>query len=115
VWFGVLAAPLAWVAQLVTGYAVQEAGCAPAGMLPVLDADTEPVIAVISVAALAVAIAGAAASFVSWRSALADGGTDPRGRVAFMAGAGLLASVILATVIALGGVAFLFLDACRPA
>jgi hypothetical protein len=115
VWFGVLAAPLAWVVQLVAGYAVQEAGCAPAGMLPVLDADTEPIIAFISVAALAVAVAGGAASLVAWRTALADGGTDPRGRIAFMACAGLLASVIFVAAIALGGVALLFLDACHPA
>lgn len=113
-WFGVLAAPFAWVAQLVSGYGLEEASCPTgAGVSPVLDADAEPAIGAITVVAVVVALAGALAALLSRRAA-AHGDADPRGRAGFVAGAGLLSSLIFLAVIVLGGVALLTFDSCHP-
>jgi uncharacterized membrane protein HdeD (DUF308 family) len=114
-WVGVVAAPLAWVFQLIAAYAFQEAGCAPGSGTPVFDADTEPWIAAVSVVAITAAVVGIAASVVTLRAATKDREADPRGRVAFMGDVGLLVSVIFLAVIVLGTVALPSLDACHPA
>ena len=113
-WVGVVAAPLAWVFQLIAGYAFQEAGCAPISGMPVLDVDTEPWIGAISLVAVVAALVGIAASVVTLRGATADPETDPRGRIAFMGDAGIVVSVIFLAVIVLGAVALPSLDACSP-
>ena len=114
-WIGVIAAPLAWVVQLIAGYAFQEAGCAPVSGMPVLDVDTEPWIAAISIVAIVAAVVGIAASLVTLRAATEHAEADPRGRVAFMGDVGVLVSVIFLAVIVLGAVALPALDACEPA
>jgi uncharacterized membrane protein HdeD (DUF308 family) len=113
-WIGVAAAPLAWVVQLIAGYAFQEAGCAPVSGMPVLDVDTEPWIAAVSVVAMAVAAVGIFSSVVTLRAATQDREADPRGRIAFMGDVGLLVSVIFLAVIVLGAIALPALDACEP-
>jgi hypothetical protein len=114
-WFGVLAAPLAWVVQLVAGYGLEEAACASdLSSSPVLDVDSEPAIAVVSAVALAVAAAGGLAALAGLLSVRSDPGADPRGRLAFMGVFGLLASGVFLAVIALGAVALLSLDVCAP-
>jgi uncharacterized membrane protein HdeD (DUF308 family) len=113
-WIGVIAAPLAWVVQLIAGYAFQEAGCAPGSGTPVLDVDTEPWIAAVSAVAIAAAVVGIASSVVTLRGATHDGEADPRGRIAFMGDVGVLVSVIFLAVIVLGAVALPALDACHP-
>lgn len=114
VWFGLLAAPTAWVAQLVAGYTVEEAACSE---MPVLGSDPDAWLAVVSVAALVVAVLGGAAALVSWLAATAanrEEAVDPRGgRIAFMAGIGVLGSLVFLAVIALGAAALLSLDACQ--
>ncbi len=111
-WIGVVAAPLAWVAQLIAAYAVQEAGCAPVSSSPVLDFDTEPWLAGISIAAIVAAVVGLAAALVTLRGATTRDDADPRGRFAFMGDVGIVVSVIFLAVIALGLVAIPSLDAC---
>jgi hypothetical protein len=111
-WVGVVAAPLAWVFQLIVGYAFQEAGCAPISGMPVLDTDTEPWIAAVSIVAIAAAVVGLGAAALTLRGATADAEADPRGRIAFMGDVGLLVSVIFLAVIVLGLVAVPSLDAC---
>jgi hypothetical protein len=113
-WVGVIAAPLAWVVQLIAGYAFQEAGCAPVFGMPVLDVDTEPWIAAVSVVAIVAALVGIVASLFTLQAAVAHGEADPRGRFAFMGDVGLLVSVIFLAVIVLGAVALPALDACEP-
>ena len=112
-WVGVVAAPLAWVFQLLVGYAFQEAGCAPISGMPVLDVDTEPWITAVSIVAIVAAVAGLVAAAVPLRGATADAEADPRGRIAFMGDAGLVLSLIFLAVIVLGLVAVPSLDACR--
>lgn len=57
-WFGVLAPPTAWLLNLEFGYALTHAACHGSGMLPLHLA---------SIAAVALAVAGGAASFATWR------------------------------------------------
>lgn len=111
-WIGVTAAPLAWVFQLIAGYAFQEAGCAPVGAVPVLDGDTAPWIGAISLVATLLALAGVGAAALSLRAARANDAADPRGRIAFMGNAGLVISFIFLAVIVFGAVAVPSLGAC---
>jgi hypothetical protein len=113
-WIGVVAAPLAWVFQLIAGYAFQEAGCAPISGMPVLDVDPEPWIGAISIVAIVAALVGMAAAALTLRGATGDPATDPRGRIAFMGDAGIVVSLIFLAVIVLGAVALPSLDACDP-
>ena len=113
-WVGVIAAPLAWVALLIAGYAIQEAGCAPSSGMPVLDIDTSPWIGALSLIAIVAALVGIAAAIVTLRGATARPETDPRGRIAFMGDVGIVVSVIFLAVIVFSGVAVPSLDACRP-
>jgi hypothetical protein len=111
-WVGVVAAPLAWVFQLIAGYAFQEAGCAPISGVPVLDVDTEPWIALISLVAIVAALVGMAAAVLTLRGATDEPAADPRGRIAFMGDAGIVVSLIFLAVIVFGAVALPSLDAC---
>lgn len=114
-WIGVVAAPLAWVVQLIASYAFQEAGCAPSSGMPLLDVDTERWIAAIGIVAIVAALVGIAAAAVTLRGAIEDPGADPRGRIAFMGDAGIVVSGIFLAVIVLGVVALPSLNACHPA
>jgi hypothetical protein len=109
-WFGVLGPPLAFAAQLVIGYAFQEAGCGrPDSSLwgAGLDGLTGIVIVVCGV----LAGAAGAASLVAWRAADRD---DPRGRVHFLAAAGAASSFVFLLGIVLSGIALFPLNACNP-
>jgi hypothetical protein len=107
--FGLLAAPLAWTAQLVVGYGIGDARCSVAGMQWGLDSE-----------AGTAALFGATAVFallglgVSWRLER-HAARDERGRVAFMAGGGILVSAVFLVLILLGGIAALSVEHCRPA
>ena len=110
-WFGLLAAPLAWTAQLVSGYGLQEAACPRDDAAPVLGLDPSPLLAAISFVAIVVAGAGVVAALASRPAA---GDNDSRGRISFMAEAGLLASFIFLAVIVFGAAALFFFDPCHP-
>jgi hypothetical protein len=114
-WFGLLAAPFAWAVQLVAGYATEEAACTTgAGTEPVWDVGAGSVMGGISIAAILVAVLGGIAALVSLLLLSGDGrDDDPRGRAAFMAGAGVLASLVFLAAIVLSTVAVASLDACH--
>jgi hypothetical protein len=105
----VLAAPVAWAAQLVIGYGVEEGGCSAADP-QVAGVDTTSVAGVVSLVALAVAVAGGLTALVLLRRR--DEGADPRGSVHFLAGAAAMAAVVFVVLIVFGGVATLVLDPC---
>jgi hypothetical protein len=107
--FGLLAAPLAWTAQLVVGYGIGDARCSIAGMQWGLDSEAGT--AALFGATAAIALAGLA---VSWRLER-RAARDERGRVAFMASGGVLLSVVFLFLILLGGIAALSVEHCRPA
>lgn len=109
-WFGVAAAPLAWMAQLLVGYSVQEAGCGrPDSNL--WDAGLEPLTAVVLVVCGALAVAGGVAAVTALR---ATGSNDPRDRVRFVAVSGIVASVVFGFAILLSAIPLFSLDTCRP-
>lgn len=109
-WIGVLAAPIAWGAQLLVGYSMQEAGCGrPNTHLWGASLDLLTMIAL--VVSGMIAVAGGAAAVAALR-ACAD--NDPRGRVFFMALSGIVATVIFAVAIVLTAIPLFSLDSCTP-
>lgn len=109
-WFGVLAPPLAWAAQLVTGYAFEEAGCGrPDASL--FGAGLNGLTAIVVAVCGALAVAGGAASLTAWRAARSPAAS---GSGVFLATWGITASFIFLLAIVLTGVSLIPLDACKP-
>jgi hypothetical protein len=107
--FGVLAAPLAWTAQIVVGYGIGDAACKVAGMRWGLD--SEAATAALFGTTCAIGLTGLGVS--AWLGRNAP--RDERGRVAFMATGGVLISAVFLALILLGGIAALSIEHCRPA
>jgi hypothetical protein len=107
--FAVLAAPLAWTAQIVVGYGIGDAGCSVAGMR--WGVDERSATAALFGATGAIALAGLAVAL--WLERTAP--RNARGRIAFLATGGILISVVFLVLIVLSGVAALALEECRPA
>lgn len=112
-WFGVLAAPVAWFTMLLVDYAIEEViACTPgAGFAgTILGLDVRAVILGVNAVLLVVALAALTVSVVRFRG-LAD--DEATGRVArWMAGAGIINSVVFGLVIAVGFAPPLILDTC---
>lgn len=108
-WFGLLAAPAAWVVQLVVGYWLEDADCSAAGRRWELSGTTGE-LAVHGVAA-AVAVAGAVVAAGLWHTAR-RGPTDERGRLAFMAQAALLVSGLFLALVVVTAVGANVVDTC---
>jgi hypothetical protein len=110
-WIGLAAAPLAWATQLVAGTALEEAACTPGG---IGDGGVEPATVAIGAAAAVVAVAGAAVSYLAYREAPAEPAESAR-TAAFLAAAGLVASLVLLGAIVASALVIVSLDACHPA
>lgn len=109
-WFGVGAAPVAWTLHLLISYGYEEAACSNrTGVSAVA-----PVIVGSGAVLLAVSLAGMAAAFAVWRGAGSGRLPDPRGRLRFMGGFGLVASPVFAFATLLETVLALWLEACAP-
>jgi hypothetical protein len=105
-WVALLAPPIAWAAQLLLGYGFQEAGCGrPDADLwgAGLNSLTTTVVVVCGAVALLGGLAGAAAYVAA---------EDDRGRVRFMALAGIASSFLFLLAIGLTAIAVFPLDAC---
>ncbi|HEX8363419.1 MAG TPA: hypothetical protein VF613_25080 [Longimicrobium sp.] len=105
-WFAVLAGPIAWMLGLNVQYSLVRVACAKSAMLP---------LHLLSLATLALAVAGGVVAWREWRRAGAEWpgegpGTLPRSR--FMAALGLLTSPLFALTILAQWVANLFLNPC---
>ncbi len=100
-WFGLLAAPLAWTVQLVTGYGVAAAACDGAGGVSVTH-----VSATVTGVALVVAVAAETAALALFRRmrAIDQDAPGPEGRLRFFALAAVLGNVLFFVAILLGGV-----------
>lgn len=110
IWFGLLAPPLAWAAQLGTGYAFEEAGCGrPDAAL--FGAGLNGLTAIVVTLCGALAVAGGVASVTAWRAAKPS---DASGSGVFLAGWGIAASFIFLLAIVLTDVSLIPLDACNP-
>jgi hypothetical protein len=112
-WYGVLGAPLAWTVELLAGYGTQEAACAAGSTPTTFSGNASSAIGVITVALLFVALGGLLAARAT-AHALREGEIpDPRGRVAFMARFGTIASLLFSLAIVLSGIPVLALESCH--
>jgi hypothetical protein len=100
-WFGVFAAPLAWTAQLVIGYAFAEVECSKGSGHWGFPSRTANI--ALSIAVLVVALSGGIAAYRSWRAA-EEADEDVRGRLAFMGLSGVLASTLFLALIVFTGI-----------
>jgi hypothetical protein len=114
-WFAFLGGAAAWTFHLVVGYGLEEVACSPgtAGQ-DVAGVDVELLVAVLTGVAGAVALASGLAGLALHRSVSRGRRDDPRGRLAFMAGAGALAGFVFLLIILLGGIQIARLDSCVP-
>jgi hypothetical protein len=110
-WYALLGAPLAWTAQLVTGYWLTEAACGPSGRAWDIAVHTWE--AVIFGLALVVT-AGAWASAAALHRAVGRGDIeDPYGRVQFLTMIGLAVGAIFVALILYTGTGVQALEECR--
>jgi hypothetical protein len=109
-WYGVLAAPLAWATVIGAGYFLQDAGCPPASSGDIGGVSVSAIsVAVVIICALIAAV-GALVALREIR--LTTSTEDRRGRAQFMAVAGLLGSLLFLLAIVLSGIAFIPLSSC---
>ena len=115
-WFGVLAAPIAWVVELLANYSLEEwFACAPStrsrGEVMGLGVDT--VALIITSVLAAVAVAGLLVSLGCRRAlrASTEGNTDQRAR--WMALAGIFNSALYLVIILVSFGPPVLLDVCR--
>jgi hypothetical protein len=104
-----LAPPLAWTLELVLGYGVEDATCAPGSMTWGIESRAWQ--AAVLVATGVLALAGTLAALSSWR-AVRDGTADQRGRVRFLAVTSLSAALLFLVLTLMTGIAVLSLEPC---
>jgi hypothetical protein len=105
-WLGIVAAPLAWLAQLLLGYEADDGGCAAGGGSgEVFGLGTDSAALVVTMGALALALLGTAAAIATWRR-------SELGYARFLGFTGFLGSAILIAAIVLSGVGVVALDPC---
>jgi len=109
VWFGVGGGALAWAVQLVLGAEVEETHCTPVGRRWGIDTLTWEI--ALTAGCGVVALASAAAALLVYREARRHRG-DRRGRIAFLAPGGILASGVFLALILLGGIGASVLETC---
>ena len=110
-WFGLLAAPLAWAAQLVTAWGIEESACERDAAGSVWGISPQSLTIAVSVAGAAVALAALLVAVRAVRQ-LSQAG-EAAARRTFMACAGVLGSALFLGGIALAAAAALSLDSCR--
>jgi heme/copper-type cytochrome/quinol oxidase subunit 2 len=113
VWFGLVAAPVAWTAQHALSFGVSEAHCDPTGRqwgIPLTTWLTS-----LTVAAGLIVLAGLAASVLAYRQVQEAGEDDdpPAGRARLMAVFGIAIAPIFLALVLLDGIGSLLLDTCR--
>ncbi len=112
-WFGLLAAPLAWAAQLVAGIAVAGAYCAPAGSRWGISVEAWQI--AIAAAAGTVAVCAQLSAVTLYRELrdVHDDAPGPRGRLHFFSVASLVGNVLFITLITLTVVGAVSHAGCR--
>jgi hypothetical protein len=114
-WFGLLGAPGAWVAQFLVGYTMTQAACGDAGWDPPVDGVT---LAATIIAAL-VAVAAELAALKVWaetRPVQGAGGAEeppPKGRIHFLATVGIVITPLFLFIILMSGIGAVVLPECH--
>ena len=110
-WFGLVAGPCAWMAQLAGGYTVTLASCSAGGRPSIARV---PIEVGLTAVAAAVAIAAEAAAFLVYRElqSVATNGVAPPGRQRFFAVGSLAGNALFLVAILLGGIGVLAQTAC---
>jgi hypothetical protein len=115
-WFGILAAPLAWTAQILVAPDLAEIlcyrGAAGSGHSRVYGLPLESVLFALNVALTAVAVAGVIVSFACWRRVRGAHDPTPAQRATWMALAGILVSALFLIAIVIGFIPLYFLESC---
>jgi hypothetical protein len=119
-WFGLFAAPVVWSLQMLVLYPVVAHGCFPRDhplSRPIFP--TDPIVLLVSIAALAVAAAAGVIALRGWRSTREEHPSNEEhlletgeGRSRFMALGGMLLSGLFFFGIVLNGLPFLLLGPC---
>lgn len=105
-WLGLVAAPVAWFAQLVLGYEADDAGCATGGGAgDVFGVGAASAALVVTVVAGVVAVLGTAAAIATWRR-------SDLAYARFLGFAGFLGGAIFISAIVLSGIGVVVLDPC---
>ena len=108
-WFGVLAAPIAWTLQHIFGFGLTQATCNVGGSPLPLDGWT---LAATIVATIVALLGGAAA--VAAYLATRDAGTEiPGARINFLATTGIVIAPIFLAIVLMSGISVLVLPECH--
>jgi hypothetical protein len=115
-WFGVLAAPLAWTAQVIIAPDIAEILCYPgaetSGRGEIYGFALESFLLALTLVLLLVALAGLLVALGCLRGLRATDDSTPARRATWMAGAGILVSALFAIAIAVGFIPLIFLGSC---
>jgi hypothetical protein len=108
-WFGVLAAPIAWTLQHIFGFGLTQATCNVGGSPLPIDGWT---LAATIVATIVAVLGGAAA--VAAYLATRDAGTEiPGARINFLATTGIVIAPIFLAIVLMSGISVLVLPECH--
>ena len=113
VWFGILAAPVAWTIEHVFGYGLSEAACDPGGGAST--AGFHVGAAVLSGAGALVALAGLVAAISVLRATRSHEEPPPGGRLRLLAAMGVTVSSLLVVLMLMSGAGALAVDGCAIA
>jgi hypothetical protein len=113
-WFGLLAAPLAWTAQLLVGLAVAGARCTPAGARWGISVEAWEI--ALGAAAGTVAVCAELSAVALYRELrdVEDDAPGPRGRLHFFSVASLAGNVLFLALITLTAVGAAAHTGCQP-
>lgn len=118
-WFGILASPLAWTAQVIVAPDLVEVLCYPgaaeSGRGQVWGIGIEVFLVVLTSLLTLVALIATAVSLLCWRRLRASRDETQGQRATWMAGAGILVSALFLLAIVVGFIPMLFLESCMTA
>jgi hypothetical protein len=121
-WFGLFGAPIVWSLQLMLGYGLVAYACFPGSeprAVPMFGG-LRSMVALVSVVALAVALAAGATAWRSWRATRREHPGDQEallevgeGRTRFMALAGMLVSGLFVLGVIMNTIPLFIMPLCR--
>lgn len=114
-WFGLLAAGLAWAAQLVIGFGVTEVACGPSQPVLGVDVDAWQISLMATAGVITILAEAAALSVLLETRGLDHEDPPPWGRRRFFVEAAVLGNALFFVAILLSGLGVIYLEGCIPA